>query len=117
MTGQGFFVNKITEYHKEYSYILLYLSEEENEAFDVNNVLHFRSSISWTGTPQGVKFRLKTNQKDINKTVRELSINHFKRMANHLDYIELIDEDDARDYMLAEVQKFILTFVVSCTAC
>ena len=114
MTGQGFFVNKITEHHSDYSYILLYLSYEENEDYDVNNPIHLRSSISWTGTPQGVKFRLKTNHQDVRKTVRELVVSQFKRMAHQIDYIEIIDDDDKRDYMLLEVQKFILTFVMNC---
>jgi hypothetical protein len=114
MVSQGFYVNKITFHCIDYSFVLLYLSEEENEPFDIHDPLHFKSAISWTGTIQGVKFRLKTNQQDVIKTVDELIMIEHKRMHSKMRYIEVIEETALKDYMLREVEAFIQKFVKGC---
>lgn len=116
MVSQGFYVNKITFHCIDYSFVLLYLSEEENEPFDIQNPLHFKSAISWTGTIQGVRFRLKTNHENVSKTIDDLIAIEHKRMHSKMIYIEVIEETALKDYMLKEVESFIQKFVKGCKA-
>lgn len=111
---QGFYVNKVTRQTKEYSYILLYLSEQENEAYDSTKLLHFTSSISWIGTYSGVKYRLKHNKDNVERTTNNLVRTFRKRIAQQIWYSQIIEEEGLMDYMCKEVEDYIFIFVVSC---